>query len=117
MITTKPSINIFVNGEITISHRHTGFFVKQEKDGTKVYVLVGGKRRYLKLPHTQYSLASDSPACGHGYAQFEKDFLSIIHPLNRLLEDGSRLEMLPSDWSYIAEDGEGAEMIVLVLIN
>mgnify|MGYP003150385811 CR=1 FL=1 len=74
----NTSIKIHLGGAINIANRRTGFLVRQEETGTKVYSLERGERRYLELPRNRYSLSSESPDCGYGYSQFENDFLSII---------------------------------------
>ena len=65
------TVKIYANGAINLGGKPTGFFVSQQKHKTRVST---GEQVELELQHRRYSLASNTPACKNGRAQFDNDF-------------------------------------------
>ena len=71
------TVKIYANGAINFGGKPTGFFVSQQRDKTRVssgISLSTGEQVELELQHRRYSLASNTPACKNGRAQFDNDF-------------------------------------------
>jgi hypothetical protein len=79
----------YVDGRTSLifkDHKHTGFGVIQDKNGTRVYKCVeaeGGETFNVKLPNERYALSCDKPASGNpGRAQFDADLEAALARLD-----------------------------------
>lgn len=75
------TMTIDTTGHIKLDGHDTGFGVRQEQHGTKVFTrqrLDGTGYRIVEMPHKRYSLAFDEPLSGvPGRAQFERDIRAV----------------------------------------
>ena len=77
------SIAITTNNNLMIDGKFTHYYLHQRPDGTKVYsARPGSPTVAIPLPALRYSLTSESPACGHGASEFERDFKQAVSKLS-----------------------------------
>ena len=73
------SIATTTNHNLILDGKYTHYYLHQRPGGTKVYRATPGSPTVeVPLPAFRYSLTSESPRCGHGVSEFERDFRQVM---------------------------------------